>query len=71
MKNFTGEYRFRNEGDLLVLQVCEVEYHPYGSEADKEIWRDAKTEDLLNVEFCRERDMKLPEPIQRIAKFED
>lgn len=54
MSDLSGEYRFRNEGDLLVLQVCEyvqkVSNDFVGLE-DSEVWRDAKTEDLLNIRF--------------------
>jgi len=63
MSDLTGEYRFRNEGDLLVLQVCDytqkVADDFIGLEG-VEIWRDAKTEDLLNIEFNRSKD-KMPE----------
>lgn len=65
MKDMTGEFRFRNEGDLLVLQVLKQEYVQnfgcLGGET-KEKWRDAKTEDLLNIKFYKEID-KYPEPI--------
>ena len=42
-------YRFRNEGELVILQVCErTRKGPYDS-YDKVEWRDAKTQDLLDV----------------------
>ena len=48
-----ANFRFRNEGALVVLQVQEpgkVGRGPYGYDADREpVWRDAKTEDLLDV----------------------
>jgi hypothetical protein len=40
--------RFRNEGEFIVLQVSEYERDCYGA-ASKEKWRDAKTEDLLDI----------------------
>jgi len=74
MSNLTGEYRFRNEGDLLVLQVCEYkqtqsDFH-VGLE-DVEQWRDAKTEDLLDVQFDRSKDkyselFQIPESLRGI-----
>lgn len=53
MSELTGEYRFRNEGDLLVLQVCVFnEGAAFGElQLTKDVWRDAKIEDLLNVQF--------------------
>lgn len=70
MSNLSGEYRFRNEGDLLVLQVCEytqkVSDNFSGLESD-ESWRDARTEDLLDVHFCKMSD-KMPEPTERMIR---
>lgn len=70
MKYLTGDYRFRNEGDLLVLQVEETTYDDrfYGSSSEKTVWRDAKTEDLLNVRFCKDRDIKFNDPVENIYK---
>jgi hypothetical protein len=43
------DYRFRNEDGLVVLQVCEQDDYDRFSYNNKAAWRDAKTEDLLNV----------------------
>ena len=58
MKTTTGRYRFRNEGGLLVLQIEFSEYKQdaeFGvmSGSEVETWEDARTEDLLDVEFCK------------------
>jgi len=69
MKELTGSFRFRNEGELLVLQVEETEYKPdyYGSGTDKAIWSDAKTEDLLNIEFSPKLAYREPIPSTGLA----
>jgi hypothetical protein len=42
--------RFRSEGELLALQVCEEgERDFYANRHSEPKWRDAKTEDLLQV----------------------
>lgn len=48
-------YRFRTEGELLVLQVCEpAKYDPYYSHQRGGDWRDATVKDIpINDPFNR------------------
>ena len=65
MEYLTGEYQFRNEDGKLILQVKEAKYeqdYGYSGGRDVETWRDAKTEDLLRVDFCRRRDQPTAPP---------
>jgi len=41
--------RFRTEGALVVLQVCESKPARFNSYQQDDEWRDAKVEDLLDV----------------------
>jgi hypothetical protein len=43
------DIRFRNEGLFVVLQVCEKNDYNCYQNYNNEKWRDAKTEDLLEV----------------------
>lgn len=44
-----SNYRFRNEGALVVLQVAEESNRSMYDTYRTASWRDAKTEDLLDV----------------------
>ena len=49
-----SDIRFRAEGNLVVLQVCNLIDKPYHSYERDTVWRDAKVEDLLEAaKFCR------------------
>lgn len=71
MSDLSREYRFRSEGDLLVLQVedhvQQVSNDFVGLEAGTK-WRDAKIEDLLNVQFNKSP-IKYPDLIQERNEF--
>jgi len=50
---YTGRFRFRDGGGLLVLQV-QVEKPPdvnFGYRMDEKVWRDATIEDLSELMF--------------------
>lgn len=71
MKYITGEYRFRNQNNLIVLQIKEIEYtSSFNGGEDKESWRDAKIEDLLNVAFCN-KSQEIPQPIEAKSYYEN
>ena len=51
MNNVTGNYRFRCEGDILILQIEEENETDHPEYKTVYSWRDAKVEDLLDVNF--------------------